>query len=268
MKKSLLFLLLFFCASFTFAGTLILQGKYQNQNLYVLNGSMENGVGFCTYEVSINDRVCTDEVNSSAFEIDFKQFNIKVGTPVIVKIKHKDDCSPKVVNPEVLQPKATYEVLDINIDKNEILNWTTKNEMGSLPYVIEQFRWHKWVQVGEVKGIGNSTKNEYSFKVTPHSGENKFRIKQVGYGGVSKKFNSITYFSNVAEPRYTIDKELQVINFTNETLYEMYDIYGNIVKRGYGNSCTISNLNKGTYYLCYDNLVTEVTKKSKSFTGR
>ena len=162
MKHFLLFaLIIFLSPTLVSAGTLVLEGKYQSKNLYVLNGPMENGVGFCTYEVSINGEVSTDEVNSSSFEIDFSQFQIKPGTPVIVKIKHKDDCSPRVINPEVLQPRATFEVVDINIDKNGILNWSTKNEMGSLPYIVEQYRWHKWIEIGEGTGKGNIDKNSY-----------------------------------------------------------------------------------------------------------
>ena len=71
------------------AGTIILEGKYQSKNLYVQNGFAGSGVGFCTYEVKINGQVTTDEINSSAFEIDFSQFQIKPGTEVKVEIKHK-----------------------------------------------------------------------------------------------------------------------------------------------------------------------------------
>src|SRR3954463_10672988 len=123
MKKSfLLFLVIFvLAATNSTAGVLILEGKYQDKNLYVQNGYAGNGVGFCTYEVTINGKTSTDEVNSSAFEIDFAAFQIKPGTPVIVEIKHKDDCSPKVLNPEALKPRATFEVVNINIDKNGLL---------------------------------------------------------------------------------------------------------------------------------------------------
>ncbi len=43
---------------------------------------------------------------------------------------------------------------------------------------MEQKRWNKWVKVGEVMGAGKPGENTYSFKVTPHSGENTFRVKQ------------------------------------------------------------------------------------------
>jgi hypothetical protein len=243
------------------AGIIVIEGKYQDKNLYVQNGYSGNGVGFCTYEVTINGKTSTDEVNSSAFEIDFAAFQIKPGTPVIVEIKHKDDCSPKVLNPEALKPRATFEVISINIDKNGLLNWSTKNEMGSLPYVVEQFRWNKWIPVGEVKGSGDMNNNTYSFQTTPHSGENKFRVKQVGYGDAAKMSGNVTFISTIGQPTYSMGKSANNIEFSGDTMYEVYDAYGNVIKRGFGNNLDITNLSKGSYYLCYDNITTDFKKK-------
>ena len=52
-----------------------------------------------------------------------------------------------------------------------------------------------------------------------------------------------------------------IIEFSAETLYEVYDCYGNITKRGYSNKLDISNLTKGSYFLCYDNAMTDFKKK-------
>ncbi|MDQ3046681.1 MAG: hypothetical protein M3R27_03965 [Bacteroidota bacterium] len=261
MKKLLLCSLILILFNTAFAGIIVVEGKYQDKNLYVQNGYAGNGVGFCTYEVSINGKTSTDEVNSSAFEIDFSAFQITPGTVVIVEIKHKDDCSPKVLNPEALKPKATFEVVNINIDKNGLLNWETKNEMGSLNYIIEQFRWNKWIPVGEVKGGGSLEKNTYSFNTTAHSGENKFRVKQVGYGDIAKTSGNVTYISTSGQPTYTMANGSKAIQFSGETMYEVFNAYGNVIKRGYGNNLDIANLSKGSYYLCYDNIMTDFKKK-------
>ncbi len=260
--KKILLISVIVCAflSNALAGILVIEGKYQDKNLYIQNGYAGNGVGFCTYEVTVNGQISTDEVNSSAFEIDFVAFKIKPGTPVIVEIKHKDDCTPKVLNPEALKAKATFEVITINIDKNGLLNWVTKNEMGSLPFVIEQFRWNKWVPVGEVQGAGKMDQNSYSFMTTPHSGENKFRVKQIGYGGLSKVSDNVNFVSTFGQPTYTMGKSANDIEFSVETMYEVYDAYGNIIKKGYGNNLNIATLSKGSYYLCFDNSMTDFIK--------
>jgi hypothetical protein len=54
-------------------------------------------------------------------------------------------------------------------------------------------------------------------------------------------------------------KVKEIINFTAngaavETRYEIYDAYGNIVKKGVGSSVNCENLLRGVYYINFDNL--------------
>ena len=242
-------------------GILVIEGKYQNKNLYVQNGFSSSGVGFCTYEVTINGQVSTDELNSSAFEIDFSQFQLKSGAEVVVEIKHKDGCNPKILNPEALKSKATFDIISININKDGLLKWTSKNENGSLPFVIEQFKWNKWIYISEIKGVGTPENNSYSFQTTPHSGENKYRVKQVGFGTTSRYSESVAYISAIPKLSFASSHNSNDILFSSETMYEIYDYYGLIVKKGYGKQLNIANLPKGEYYLCYDNTTSNFKKK-------
>lgn len=238
-----------------FCGTIVIEGKYQDKNLYVKNSFVENGVGFCTYEVTINGKTSTDEINSSAFEIDFSAFNIPSGAPVIVEIRHKDDCSPKVLNPDVLKAKATFEVVDITIDKKGLLSWSTKNEKGALPFIVEQFRWNKWVQIGEVEGTGKEYVSNYKFKSVLHSGQNKIRVIQQGFDGEIKASQPVTVVSDQPKVNFIMVGKNRHIEFSDETLYEVYDIYGNIVKKGYNDAFDYTNLSAGNYFLCFDNVI-------------
>jgi hypothetical protein len=72
-----------------------------------------------------------------------------VGDKVEIKLFHKEDCKPKILNPEVLKPKSTFEVVSMTADLDGTIKWTTKSETGKLAFAIEQFRWNKWVKVGE-----------------------------------------------------------------------------------------------------------------------
>ncbi len=252
--------LLFAGVTHIYAGTIVIEGKYQNKNLYIQNSFAENGVGFCAYEVIINGQVSTDEIDSKTFEIDFSALPIEPGAHVVVEIKHKNDCAPKVLNPDALKPEPTFEIVDIKLDKKGLLRWTTINEIESLPFVVEQFRWNKWVKVGEVKGVGKKTTTNYLFQTLPHSGENKFRVKQVGFSGVDKKSESATYKFDIRPLEYAINQDKSAIHFSQETLFEVYDMYGNVIKYGYGQHISISNLSKGNYFLCYDNVVKDFSK--------
>ncbi len=269
MKKRLfIFLILFVCvcvSSFA-VSTIVLEGNYQGKNLYIQNPFAASGIGFCVQEVKVNGQTTTDEFLSSAFEIDFRNLQLKVGDKVEVKIIHKDDCNPKVLNPEVLKPKSTFEVVSISVDKDLFLKWSTKSETGKLTFTVEQFRWNKWVKVGEVEGKGTPEVNSYSFKVVPHSGKNQYRVKQVDYTGQPKLSKTVDYMGNSKEITFAPAKVSKEITFSAdktpiETMYEIFDQFGNIVKRGYSSIIDAANLPKGAYYLNYDNKMAEFIKK-------
>lgn len=241
------------------AGTLVLEGTYQYKNIYVQNGFGGNGVGFCAFEVRVNGHVTTDEVNSTAFEVDLTPFKFNLDDKVVIEIDYKDGCVPKILNPEALKPKPSFEIVNIDIDKDGKLTWKTKNEAGKIPFIIEQFKWNKWVYVGEVMGEGKPNENTYQFVVHTHSGENKFRVKQVGFASLPRTSKPVMISTLMDAPSFKIDNTQ--VNFSDATAYEVYDYYGNVVKKGFGNELNISNLLKGKYYMCYDNKVTEIEKK-------
>ena len=269
MKRTfLLSVFLFSITMFSFSQgnetNIVLDGHYQGKNLYIQNPFSGSGVGFCVIAVYVNNDVTTDQVNSSAFEIDFSNTDLKPGDPVSVKILHKLDCLPKVLNPEVLRPKSTFEEISIAIEDNQVFKWSTAKEQGELTYIIEQYRWNKWVKVGEVDGKGKIDANSYKFNVGSHihSGENKFRAKQVDYTGRPRFTKSVTCINSdqmaVSIPN---PKMKNTLDFSSETLYEIYDTYGNLVKKGFGQSISVENLNKGLFYVNYDSKTGEVVNK-------
>lgn len=262
MKKAILIALLMIVASITtHAGVIVVEGEYQLRNIYVLNGKSGSGVGFCTYEVTVNGQVSSDEINSEAYEIDLSIYGFELGDEILVKVKHKDDCTPKIINPGALQPLPTFEVKNINVGENAILSWTTLNEQGVLPYIIQQKKWNKWVKVGEVQGSGTSNENSYEFEVPTVSGKNEYRVAQNSFNGENRVSQTVSMISNKPAVTYNYDKKLSRIKFSNETSFEVYNVYGQLVKRGYGEAIDISNLAKNTYYLTYDGSADEFVKR-------
>ena len=267
MKKIYFALIAFMISTAGYSlSVILLEGNYQGKNIYVQNPFSSSGVGFCVQEVKVNGKVTTDEIASSAFEIDLKALQLHVGDKVEVKITHKDGCKPKVLNPEVLKPKSTFEVQSIAVDKDLTLKWSTKSETGKLTYIVEQFRWNKWVKIGEVEGAGTPDVNNYSFKIVPHSGKNTFRVKQIDYSGQPRLSKSCDFSASLPEITFSPTKVTKDITFLagstpTETMFEVYDQYGNISKRGYASSVDVSNLPKGAYYLLYDNKMSDFIKK-------
>ena len=248
-----------------FSKDLVIKGIYQGENVYVMNPFSPSGAGFCVYEVLVNGQESHDEIHSSAFEIDLSVFNLKVGQPVTIVIKHHDGCTPKILNPEVLKPRSTFNLESIRIDpQTHKLIWVTSGELGSLPFIVEQYRWNKWIKVGEVKGIGTPSLHTYSIKVHFHSGLNRFRIKQIDYTKKPRYSQVVTYKSNMkpitfkpGNGRKTSDK----LVFSAPTDYEIYDYYGRLMKKGYGQVVNVKSLPNGTYFLNYDNKTEIFIKK-------
>lgn len=250
---------------------LVFEGTFQGTNLYIQNPFSTNGVGFCVADVKINNQTSIDEINSSAFEIDFSSYQIKKGESVVVKIEYKDGCAPRVLNPEVLRAASTFDLKNIKVENNGVLSWTTSDESGSLPYIVEQFRWNKWIKVGEVKGKGTSGEHTYTFQTKPHSGPNKFRVKQVDYTKKPRESKEAKLLrSPVAEVFIANENLLKIddkVRFKDasgnptETMYEITDQFGSLVRKGSGKEVDIKSLNKGVYYVSYDNKIEMIEKK-------
>ncbi|MGZ4156960.1 MAG: hypothetical protein ACXVED_07375, partial [Bacteroidia bacterium] len=136
---------------------------------------------------------------------------------------------------------ATFEIQSFKISKDGMVSWTASNEQGSLPYLVEQFIFDKWVVVGKVNGVGSPTPNSYSVAVILNSGENKFRVRQKGYDKMSKFSDAVTFYSKKEPVSYTIKDRNQTVEFSSDTYFIVYNPYGAIVKQGFGNSINISD---------------------------
>ncbi len=238
---------------------LSVQGTYQGKNLYVQNPMDDEGFGYCATKVTVNGDIMPGGTSMGAFEIDFSMFNIEIGEPVFIVIEHNDGCKPKILNPEVLLPRSTFSVESIDVSTGGELKWSTSGEQGKLPFVIEQYRWNKWVAIGEVQGKGSGEDNFYTFMVTPHSGENTVRVVQIDHSGTKRPSKEVKFSSSTAKVTKTPAKVKNEIKFlagksSVETRYEIYDAYGNIVKKGVGSKVNCSNLLRGVYYINFDNV--------------
>lgn len=88
----------------TSTGTsIILEGHYNGNNLYIKNADGPGGLGFCVNEILINGSRTSDEISSATFEIDLKASGVREGHEIKVEIKHYKGCEPKVLNPDVLK---------------------------------------------------------------------------------------------------------------------------------------------------------------------
>lgn len=260
MKRLIYTLLLSALCLTGFADDIVLKGIYQGKNIYVMNPFAADGNGFCITGITVNGMATSDDINSSAFEIDLAVHNLQKGDEVSIVIKHKSGCEPKVINPEVLNPQSTFTLTSIKIDKNDKLAFTTSNENGPLPFIVEQFRWNKWIKVATVDGVGKPGAHTYTVDVNLHSGYNRFRVKQIDYTRKPRYSKELKHRTMLAEVTYSYVKPFTEIKFSAETMYEIYNDKGAIVDKGVGIKADVSKLPMGDYFLNYDTK-TEVFKK-------
>ena len=226
-----------------------------------MNPFSDFGIGYCIYEVSVNGQISEDEINSSAFEIDLSRYNFDIGEKINLILRYKEGCLPKIINPEVIQARASFELQNAGVDTKGILHWSTRNEMGPLTFVVQQYRWNKWITVGEVEGKGLSTINKYQLKVRLHTGKNIFRFYQMDYTGDLKYSDRISHDAKLPKVSFSPDRVKDEIVFTSETLYEIYDNYGNVIYKGFGDKINVIDLQQGVYYINYDNTMDSFRKR-------
>lgn len=260
MKKLLYTLCLIFPLCFNASAEVyVLEGVYQGKDIYVQNPFSSEGVGFCIFEVTVNGEVTSDEINSSAFAVDLAMYEFDLGDEVIITIRSKSDCEPKIINPDDISPKSSCEIKDVKLNDQNQLTWTSSGENGKLPFIVEQFKWNKWVQVGSVLGKG-ADQNEYALDVKLPSGSNRIRIKQKDYSG-ERVASELEVEVSKPEVYLLTDKMKNFIDFTDKTHFELFNEYGVLVLSGYKSSVDISHLEKGNYYLNFEKTFGEELRK-------
>ena len=246
------------------AQSLKIDGVYQGGNIYIYNPT--NGESTCITSVSVNGNKMNFPIASNSFEVNFSSLEMKKGDKVSIEILYNEGCKPRIANPEAIYIKSTFTLMALKVDiKTSKLTFTTTGETGILPFVVEQYRWGKWLKIGEVAGNGASTTNSYQLQVNLCSGENQFRVKQVDYSNVPK-ISKIFKIRNTS-PAVTftpIKKISDVIKFSDVTMYELYDANGVLKAKGTSNQIDLSGFPKSDkmkYVLLYDNQELEFVKE-------
>jgi hypothetical protein len=260
MKRILLLLMLASFASSLLAEVVIISGIYQGKDLYVRNPMTADSSGYCVFEVLVNGNVTADQVNSASFAVDLATWQLAQGDALEIVLRCKENCDVKILNPEVIYPNSTFKITSMVVDPKGGMTWVTENESAALTFVIEQFKWNRWMKIGEVKGQGKPEACTYSFPAAMHTGLNTFRIYQMDYKG---QHTSDEYKIESAIPEVKI-KNLKIsdrIEFSSETSFEVISEFGAMVTTGRGQYIDASKYSKGKYYVNFDNKVGSIVEK-------
>ena len=134
------------------------------------------------------------------------------------------------------------------------------NEQGGLPYLVQQFKWNKWVTVGEVMGKGTSTKNAYSFQTTQVSGTNKFRVVQKSAEGKLRSSDAVGYESSRDAVSFTTTVALSESSSAQRPITSCTTPRSDHQTR-VRHHCRLVQLLKGDYYISYDSTTGKFSHK-------
>jgi len=249
-KFLILFTSLFLCSNL-YTQEITLDGIYNGKNLYVLNPSVGNG--FCVSEIWVNGKKTKDETNSNSFEIDFSILGLQAGSTLRIRLFHSKNCTPKIVNLEVIEEITQLNFLNIKVNKGETITWDIISNATQGIFSVEQYRWKKWVLVTEFYLKDSIKLNHYSTEIYPTTGQNLFRIKFSDEKGKINYSKEIKYNQPGKELIITTEKIKDKIALSNTSMYEIIDENNNIVLQGTSKYIDVSELKKGRYFINFDN---------------
>ncbi len=240
--------------------TLRLEGVNYGRKLHFVNPQVP-GRGFAIQKILVNNEPVYEELKSSTVTIHLDRTSVATGDSVNIIILHIRDTNPFLVNPENLLPPDDFNITYIRIRDGKLL-WRTIGVPGYRPFVIEQYRWKRWVQVGEVPVCDSLSAGSYEFSVKPHYGSNKFRIVKIN-GQNEEVVSREKQFSSYDQPKVEMkDKKVEdMLVFTRVTMYEIYDRDWKLLMQGRDRYVDVSDLPKGKYKINYGNTSGTFKKK-------
>ncbi|MCH8330064.1 MAG: T9SS type A sorting domain-containing protein [Bacteroidetes bacterium] len=233
-----------------------IEGTYQGSNLIINNPYTETN-GYCIEGIILNDKSIQVE-NDQDLVIDLS--GCYIGQYVNLKINHPDICRPKPINPDALRSNSTFKLVDMEVNET-MVKFVTEFESTEEPFYVEQNRNSKWVIIGKLKGKGTPTRNEYTLNVEHVSNINRYRIKQRNLGGRFVYCLPVSYTSNKVTVDLYPKRVTDMLYFTQDVLFEIFDGSGNLVKKEKSREVDLSHLAAGIYYVNLDNRTEKIIKK-------
>lgn len=259
LKLRLLLQCFIFWVSFVgFAQEIKLSGVYQGKNIYVQNPLKSDQSGYCTQAVFVNGTKVLDNPRASSYEINLSKYVIN--TPIEIRIVHHMDCKPKVINKSAIDVRTNFKFINITID-DKSLNWSVEGETENSVYYVEQLSNNNWTNLKVLTAQSKQTTNSYSVALTHSTGQNTYRIKHQEKSGQMVYSQTVSYSSVQGMVKFYPRNVSNKIYFTAIVSYEISDNRKQVVKKGKGKEVDLSNLQRGVYYVSFDNRTEQFLKK-------
>lgn len=254
--RFLLTICLLLSSFISLAEEITLKGTYQGKNLYVQNPFSSNQTSYCTEAVYLNGKLILQSPKTSSYEINLSK--LAINAPVDVKIIYKSGCKPKVINPYVIKSTSGFKFISFTIDDKN-LHWTVESESANSVYYVEHYVNNNWTNIKVL--TAQSGQISYTVPVNHNIGANSYRIKHQEKNGQIAYSQTVAYNSTQGMIKFYPRNVSNKIYFTGNVSYEISDSKKQILKKGKGKEVDVSTLQRGVYYVSFDNRTEQFLKK-------
>ncbi|MDX1903696.1 MAG: hypothetical protein SFU27_06010 [Thermonemataceae bacterium] len=249
-------IILLFWSIASMAGEIIAKGTYQGKNIFVQNPLSSDRVSYCTEAVYLNNKLVLQNPKASSYEVNMSK--LSVGTSVEIKIVYKDGCKPKIINPSVIKSVSNFKFTNTVVNADDI-SWQVEGETSNSVYYIEHYVNNNWTNVKVITAKDNQ--NSYSVSLKHSAGVNKYRVKHQAKLGQIAYSPTVTYNSTSGMVKFYPRNVSNKIYFTGVVSYEISNAKKQVLKKGKGRDVDVSSLQRGVYYVTFDNRTEQFLKK-------
>lgn len=232
--------------------TLTFEGINYEKKLYFVNPSIPDQ-GYSMQEVKINGKEVYDELRSNTVTIHPGRSNVDYKDSMQIRVFYVKDYKPKLLNPENLLPPDNFKFTYIRIRDGKLI-WRTEGAQGQKPFIVEQYRWNRWIKATEIPVSDSIRHGSYEYEITPHHGKNRYRIVKLNTHNekvISRKARVSEYSIPKVKIIYNDVKDMLVLS--SKTLYEIYDEDWTLIREGYGRYVDVSGMAPGKYNINFGN---------------
>ncbi len=242
-------LILFWSSTGKAANEIILNGLYHGENLLIQNPISRGGSSYCIDGIYLNDILILRNPRISAVEIDLANFQLY--EPLTIKIVHKGDCVPYLLNPSALVFKREFAYNSIRADGTSVI-WIGSGEDSTGTYFLDKAIDGIWTTIAEVEAKGGFGSFQYRNGVSHDFGVNLYRLRyEAGNGAITT--SNQTEFLRIPEPvTFSPKRVMSTITLSQEAFFEVFDLEMNQITKGEGTLINLAGLAPGNYILVLD----------------
>ncbi len=169
-----------------------------------------------------------------------------------IEIVHHAVEKPRLLAP--YGPPANKPIVkNVRLDSLGTICWDVLESEDFICFEVQRYCWNKWIGEGTVCADTGDITNCHD--VYPLHGENAIRIVclDLAHTYISE---TLRFYSDVPKISYSFDKRKKTLQFSQFTLFELYDASGNLLLDNFQQQVDLANFQKGRYYLNYGNSTT------------